>query len=429
MKIHGTRKIILYITIIMLVIVVSILSQIILFSYSISENRILPGVYINDFYVGGKTKDEAYEALDNNLAELLLNNNTTIRNGDAEFTIHASDIANIDINALVDEAYMARRENKKINYFQFLKMKLSPVNIKSPAILDWQNIYDSIEMEQHLFYMSPVDAQLLDYSFIDGQLKVIASPSENGYCIDVYDTATAVQHSLANHIEYTDAVMEILEPSVRTEELITMGDNPISYSQVFPETEDGKFKNIQQSLSQLNTYTEPMLIVPGQSVSIKEFIHYNEYNPDIHSIKQIHIPSVIYGCALHLGLTADKHKTSDYITEDMDYYAYGQEATLTETDDLILTNNFSYPVIIDLKYDNTGYSSKLVCKIYYVQSLEYTYIRSVIEKQDSMYYVKVYRIYANDTGGVLSRTLLDEHYYPIPVKKPEVSEENIEQGD
>ena len=169
--------------------------------------------------------------------------------------------------------------------------------------------------------------------------------------------------------------------------------------------------------------------MPEQSISIKEFMNYESYNPKISSFKQLHIPTIIYGCALQVGLVVEEHHTYNYIIDDMDAYPYGQEAVLAADRDLILKNNFAYPIIMVLAYESQNNSHRLTCKIYHVESLEYTYIKSIIERHDEYYNVKVYRVYANDSGGVLSRTLLEEHTYPVPFEIIRKEDEIIEPID
>ena len=118
-----------------------------------------------------------------------------------------------------------------------------------------------------------------------------------------------------------------------------------------------------------------------------------------------------------------------YITDEMKPYPYGQEAVLSADKDLVIKNDFAYPVILVLSYENDNNANRLTCKIYYVESLEYTYIKSVIERHDEIYNVKVYRVYANDTGGVLSRKLLEELTYPVPSEILIKEQEIIEQID
>lgn len=430
MKLSSTKKILLYCTLITLIILVCVLSQMILFSFQTSSSKILPGVYINDYYVGGMTKSEAKEAIMNDLSGFLLDNNTVVINGDIELTIHASNIANVDVDGLVEKAYDTSREDGSLTYFDFIKMKFAPVNIETETILNWQNIYNLIELNQHLFYTAPIDASLMDYSFVDDQLKLIVSPSEIGYKINVWETATVVQEALVNNTSHVYAIMEIIEPNITNQSLMQMSESPIEYSQVFATKVDElgvEYYNPSTELQKIDDMIEPMLVMPNQSMSVKEFINYNDYSSNKYNIKHLHIPSIIYGCALQVGMSADEHNVSSYITDEMDIYPYGQEAVIDNDKDLVLRNNFANPVIIDLEYNNTNSTNRLICKIYTVESLEYTYIKSVIEEHDNMYFVKVYRVYANDTGGVLSRTLLEEHTYPIPPKIDEEEEEIIEQ--
>ena len=427
MKLTSSNRIILYITLIILIIVVSVLSQMVLFSYRTSSDKILPGVYINDIYVGGMTKEQAKDSLSNDLAKYLFDNSTLIINGEIGLQISAYEIANVDIDALVDDAYNAHRQNENITFFDYIKMKFSPVTIKADAILDWQKIYNIIEMNQNIFYKAPIDATLLDYSFIDGRLAPFASPDEDGYKINIWQTATAVQESLSQRQDTTYAVMEAIEPIITTQSLLAMSENPIVYSQIFPYEDEASFQKAQADLEKINEYAQPTLLMPGQGISIKSLINYDEYKPLISSFKTLHIPSIIYGCALQAGLEISEHHHAPRINKENEIYPYGQEAILDNDKDLIITNMYSYPVIIDLVHDNSNNSHKIICRIYSAEQLYYTYIKSVIEQHDNTYYVKVYRVYANDTGGVLSRTLLEEVIYPVPLRLiNQDTEENIE---
>lgn len=430
MKLSSNQKILLNLAITALVITIVVLSQMVLFSYQTSSDKIMPGVYINGFYVGGMTKQEAYDAISSELAQYLLDNSTVIVNGETELIINASDISDIDVNQLVDEACNIYRDDNKITYFDFIMMKFTPYNIKTTAVLDWQNIYDYIESNKDLFYLGAVDAKLLDYSFDDNQLKLIIAPSEKGYHINLRETTTAVQDALLNHSQFVYATMDEISPSISTDDLMKMTDSPIEYSQHIPVIYGEKYYTAPADMQLIDDLTKPALIMPGQSLSVKDFMLYDVYSPKIDSFKSLHVPSIIYGCALQAGLQIDEHHVPYYITDDMQFYPLGQEAILAADRDLVITNNFSYPVIIALSYEDANFTYRLTCKIYTVEWLEYTYPKSVIEEHDGMYIVKVYRVYANDTGGVLSRTLLEEHEYPVPERANDLAdtleEESVE---
>lgn len=426
MKLSSNQKIALYCAIMVLIIIILVLSQMILFSYQTSQDKIMPGIYINGFYVGGMTKQQAHDAITGELAEYLLDNNTTIVNGETELTVNASDISDIDVDALVDEAYAVYRDGNKITYIEFILMKFKPHNIETTAVLDWQNIYDYIELNKDVFYKGAIDAQLLDYSFEDNQLKLIIAPSEKGYEVNMRETATSAQSALLNHSQYVYAIMDEINPKITTDALMQMADNPIEYSQHIPVKYGEKYYTAPEDMQLIDDLTEPALIMPGQSISIKDFMMYDVYNPKIDSFKSLHVPTIIYGCALQVGLNVDEHHVPYYITDDMIFYPLGQEAILAADRDLVITNNFDYPVILALNFEDDDFTYRLTCKIYTVEHLEYTYPKSVIEEHDEMYEVKVYRVYANDTGGVLSRTLLEQHEYPVP-EKPNNIEDTLEE--
>ena len=80
-----------------------------------------------------------------------------------------------------------------------------------------------------------------------------------------------------------------------------------------------------------------------------------------------------------------------------------------------------------LAYENDNGAQRLTCKIYYVESLEYTYVKSYIEEHDTFYNVKVYRIYTNDANEVLKSTMLLETTYPIPQEILNKEQEIIEE--
>ncbi len=199
----------------------------------------------------------------------------------------------MDIDALIDKAYAANRDNMPITYLDFIKMKYIPINVTTETILDWQNIYDYIELNQHLFYAGPVDAQLVDYSYTDGQLSLSVTQSQLGYKIDVRETATAAQIALSENAEMIYAVMETLEPDTSTESLLKLASNKSVYSQIFTFVEDSPYSTVPSDILTLEDFTDPVLIMPGQSLSIKEYINYDNYTPMTYRFKPLQVPSVI----------------------------------------------------------------------------------------------------------------------------------------
>ena len=306
-------------------------------------------------------------------------------------------------------------------------MKYRPVNIVSASILDWQNIYNYIELYQHLFYTAPVEASLVDYSYENNQMQLSVTQSHLGSKINVRDTTNAAQQALSEKSDMIYAIMDVIEPDTSTESLLKLANNKAVYSQIFTFVDGSPYSNVPDDLTELDDITSPVLIMPGQSLSIKEYINYDSYMPLTYRFKQLHVPTIIYGCAMQVGLTAEEHHTADYIADEMKNYPYGQEAVLSADKDLILKNDFSYPVIMVLAYENDNGAQRLTCKIYYVESLEYTYVKSYIEEHDTFYNVKVYRIYTNDANEVLKSTMLLETTYPIPQEILNKEQEIIEE--
>ena len=94
---------------IILIILIVIISQMVLFSYQTADDKILPGVYVNGLYVGGMTKEKARSVIENKLSDYLTDNKVIIVNGETQLTIYASDISNVDIEALTEQAFQANR--------------------------------------------------------------------------------------------------------------------------------------------------------------------------------------------------------------------------------------------------------------------------------------------------------------------------------
>jgi len=97
--------------------------------------KIYPQVWVENISVGGKTKDEAKEAIIENYNNLIAKKNITIKVNDTQYTINAGklDMKNNYIS-IIDKAYdIGRNENFLKNYF----------SIKSPGkkIFQLNNTY------------------------------------------------------------------------------------------------------------------------------------------------------------------------------------------------------------------------------------------------------------------------------------------------
>ncbi len=80
MKLSSNKKIILYITIMVLIILIVVISQMVLFLYQTADDKILPGVYVNGLYVGGLKKEKAKELIENEISAYLSGSNIVIIN-------------------------------------------------------------------------------------------------------------------------------------------------------------------------------------------------------------------------------------------------------------------------------------------------------------------------------------------------------------
>lgn len=411
MKLNSNAKNIIYICSIIMVLFVVTIVNALWYNHWNGDEIIVNGVYVDDVHVGGLTIDEAQNVIENHVNIYLEETSVTITNGETQAVIPAIEIAQYDTYALAVEAYdISRKDRWWDSYKAIFTIKYKKHIIEANAIIDKDKIYDHIKAIESLFYIKPIDSTIETFSFINNIPKIVAKPSKMGYYINVDKTTENVFTAFSNKENHVNAYMEQLQPDILSEDLINMS----IYEHIQTYEMCVNSSTLTQEFFTVVENCKPALLHSGDSLSIKEYLDYNKYAGLETNVVSLYIPSAIYVASVKAELDIIKRSTGSYIPESM--YQPGQEAVLSHNQDLIIKNNKNYPMILVIEFNRKAEPFKLSCKVYSPIHDKFIYVRSYATHYDDRTEVNVFRVYANDTGGIIGRELIDTiQYLPTPV--------------
>ena len=166
-------------------IIITILMLVSVFCYSVTGDKMISGVYIDNINVSGLTKEEAKYRVQNTLQSQLPTNLNLVHNDNYEINLNINQIqVNYDVDKAIDEAYnIGRTENTFINIIDVFKLILFHSNID----LDFS--YNKEDLDNFLEDISSkLPDTIIENSYYVDENNLIITKGKAGYVIDVEKT-------------------------------------------------------------------------------------------------------------------------------------------------------------------------------------------------------------------------------------------------
>lgn len=246
----------------------------IIFGYFISEknevdswaDKIYPGVQAYGIDLGGKTKDEAVNIINNQLIPLIGNKVITVTVGDKTFELKYSDInPSVSSDQTVEQALEYGKDKEM---FEKKKMIRNGVDYKVDTVLS----YDEEKVKE---FASNVNEQV-KVGAIDAKISINGSnisitPETIGKRIDIDDLYNKIKECIDPDPEKIEAVtidIQDYSPRITSAALSKINGIMSSYSTTFSASDTGRVENLRISTGYING----TLLMPGDEFSYNNTI-------------------------------------------------------------------------------------------------------------------------------------------------------------
>lgn len=262
------KKLIQIISAILVVIVVSILAYTLSVNKSVKsyEGKVYPGVSVYGIELGGLTKEEAINALNEKLTTNIMDKLLVVTVGDKKVNLNYSDLGiAYDVAAISEEAINYGKDKTKLTKYNMIKNG-EEYNIEAKISYDEGKLKEFEEKVKSTVNIEPQDAQLK----MSGGSKTI-TPEVVGYKINEEELHNKLVENInGDPNEEVDLIFELEESraKVTTADLEKITGIMSSYSSNYRNSGDGRVKNMQIAIETVNG----TLLMPGEEFSYNELI-------------------------------------------------------------------------------------------------------------------------------------------------------------
>ncbi len=319
------------------------------YNNSLSEDKILSNIYINDFNVGGLNKEEARELIKQNNS--FKNLNVVYGNGD-----HIYNLSELGFDYGVDEAIdqaleVGRSEDFFENLSDFVNLKFLKNNKTFDAKV---NIPQGIEEKIYEDIKSDIEKEPVNASvYIGGSINV--KKGTEGVKIDRSEFKKSLYDSIVPNQDVRVAVPIVsVAPKVTSEQLNDINGIIGSYTTNFSPNIAGRNENIRLSAQYMNDY----LLMPGEVFSYNKVTKLKTVSNGYKNATVIvngeieeglgggvcQVSSTLYNSVLYSGLEIVQRRPHSIPSN---YVNYGRDAVVSDNAiDFKFKNNYGFPIYL-----------------------------------------------------------------------------------
>jgi vancomycin resistance protein YoaR len=348
------------------------------------DNKIYPTIYINDINASGKTKEEIYTIIEENIS-YLMEKKINIKHKDKMFSLQYAQInPSYNIEEIVNEAYNYGKGNK---IFENLRLIKKPVEKRYYMKFD----YDKQALDKFLDDLEKsilVEAKSAGLEMVSpGSFKV--KNEILGERLKKDEMRAHIISKINDSKEKTlevDAITEIINPGITAQELRKVNSLISSFSTTYNSNNYSRAKNVEIATKAING----ALIMPGESFSFNERTGVRTAEKGYQVAPVIvknkledglgggvcQVSSTLYNAVIRANLRSIERRNHSLAPA---YIAPGYDATVSENIDYKFKNTLEYPVYIE------GYikNSKVNFNVYSdatVKDTEYTLVNEIYEQ-------------------------------------------------
>ena len=345
-------------------------------SISKYESKIYPEVWVDDTYVGGKTKEEAKKALVKNYSDIVSKKNIIIKVNDKQYTINISKLdMKHNYSEIIDKAYnIGRNENVLKKYFAITaadENKLKLTHTYNFSIIN--SVVKDIVKDNS---KKTTNATITRNN--SGQL--IVTKDKYGLSVDSASIVQAIKNKVNNIDDEEDLVIKSelkkVNPKIKASDLTGVNTRISSVTTNFINSNANRSENIRVAAAAING----KIVMPGEIFSFNDVVGDRTAERGFKTGKEIigdkvvdgigggvcQVSTTLYNAILRTNITSVERYQhslkSSYIGAGLDAtVAYGLL-------DYRFKNTYSYPIYLESSvwnknvtfsiYSNESLSSK-----------------------------------------------------------------------
>ncbi|OPJ59379.1 VanW family protein [Clostridium oryzae] len=266
----AKQKIIFVVVVVVLLAIIGIISGYTAYAFNYAKkwnNKIYPGVKIENIDLGGKTLEEAKKAVEEKYSKGVLEKKITVNADGKQYTLNYGKLnARYNIDETVNKAYaFGKNYSMMKRYFTIKKSSEKKYFLKFNY--DKEYIDEFIKMVQQNVDKHPTDAKLEMVS--PGKFKIAADVK--GYKLDTVklkkDIIKSINGKLGENLTVATKVDKV--ESEKTRELLESVNSKIaSYSTSYYTSTPGRVNNIERATASING----TLLMPGETFSFNDTV-------------------------------------------------------------------------------------------------------------------------------------------------------------
>ena len=242
--------------------------------HSYYKNKILPGVFVADTYIGGKTKQEV-EEIYNTKNEIIGKNKLIFLHKDFTTTISADDLGiGHDTNLILDQGFgLGKRKNFFSDFYVIAKSYLKDTRLSSSYTINTDKLQEILSPLQKEIFLEPVDAEFV----VKDNRVVVFKESHDGRTIDVEKLQEEIMKKipeiaggLSSQTITFEIPIKILKPSITTEASNEFGIMEIigTGKSWFEHSIPNRIYNLALASSQISG----VLVAPNEEFSFVKYL-------------------------------------------------------------------------------------------------------------------------------------------------------------
>lgn len=321
---------------------------------SAKEMTIPDGVFVGDIELGGMTKEEAGQTIQDHVNTLADRKVTLdIEGTPVEATAGELGFTWSNPEAVEEAASHGAGGNLIQQYMERKDLEKEPVHISLETGVDEAEFAEFVNANCQGMTAEPQNAVI---TRVDGKFEI--TPEVDGKTVDTEATRAALETALAEadaEAVTVEAAITVKEAAVREEQLATIQDELGSFSTDFSSSGDSRSGNLQNGAAKINGH----VLMPGETLSGYECMHpftkengyfsaaAYENGRVVDSIGGgvCQISTTLYQAALRAELEIVQRQNHSmivgYVKPSMD------AATAGTVKDLKVTNNYSTPIYVE----------------------------------------------------------------------------------
>lgn len=265
---QKNKKLMITISVVLVLIIAAILAYTLVVNNTVKgyEGKVYPGVSVYGINIGGLTKEDAVNSLNEKLSSDIMDKSLSVTVGEKKIDLKYSDLApGYDIEAITEDAVKYGKDDGMFEKYSRIK-KGEAYEIEAKISYDEAKLKEFEDTVKSTVDIAPQDAKI---SINGGNISI--TPEVVGYKINGDELHNKLVENIngdpTHEVELTFELEES-KPRITEADLSKITGRMSSYNSSYRDSGDGRVKNMQIATETING----VLLMPGDEFSYNELI-------------------------------------------------------------------------------------------------------------------------------------------------------------